>query len=263
LGFCVFDNDNIRQIKTMRQRNPNCTMLLFPIFICLFSYGCMTPSESTEESSDWISNVAGVYSTQTGDLHLYVEGRFASDVGYGRAVIMIPLTKILAERRYASNSNAVQGAALVQGKDWVAIPRTAYHQGWTEDHLPMAGGRMRNIPVGLLPKNFPDKAAAEISNLRPVAGSQETVYVHRQWIYAQNNPYDNYFLYVSETPVEGERHYLAFTMASLTLKPMPKPVRAVAGAVATTAMLPLVLPTAPLTIPAGISFFELLNSMRD
>jgi hypothetical protein len=28
-------------------------------------------------------------------------------------------------------------------------------------------------------------------------------------------------------------------------------------------MLPLVLPTAPLTIPAGISFFELLNSMRD
>lgn len=235
--------------------------VLLPVFTCLFSYGCMTPSESIEESGDRITNVAGVYSTQTGDLHLYVEGDFARDVGYGRQVIIIPVTKILAERRCPSNSNAVQTAAFVQGKDWVTIPRTAHHQGWIDDRLPVAGHRMRNIPVGLLPKDFPDKAATEIPDLRPIAGSRETVYFHRQWwLYA--SPYDNYFLYVSETPVEGDRHYLAFTMAPLRLKPMPKPLRAVAGAAVTIATLPLVVPTAPIAIPAGIGFAEYLNSLK-
>ncbi len=220
-------------------------------------------SESTEESADWISNVAGIYSTRNGDLQLYLEGRFASDVGYGRAVITIPLAKILAERRSGPNSNAVQKAAFVQGKDWVTIPRTAYRQGWIEDRLPGTSHRLRNVPVGLLPKDFPDKAAGEITKLRPITGAQETVYIHRQWIYAQNNPYDNYFLYVSETPIEDDRHYLAFTTASLMLKPMPKQLQVVAGAVGTIGTLPLVVPTAPIAIPAAIGFIDLLNQAKD
>lgn len=238
-------------------------VIVLALSCTLFASGCATQSllkGKEEKGFDRIDGCKAAYSTSNGNLQLYVDG-WLSGSGFGRHVLSLPLTKILAGRQNCLSTNSTEKAVHIQGGDWITLSRSTVQYGWPEDRLPRPDRRLKALSVSGFPQVQKDLAST-LNGLVPVEGAAETVYFYREPYAIETTPENCFFVYVSEATVEKNRHYLVITLAPTTVKALPKALLPLAVAIdaATTSLL---LGATPVVLPSAIGFAEMLNKAKD